>query len=1119
MAEQDFPRGPPGAHSNDVPPFKQSFFDAMAEEKSLLTHSPHPLSAPGFPASPNLTAAFPTSSDLPAFPAGSSLSYGRSDSPLPACLAPRFTQTKSRDDVAADCSMPHAFKQSLDDLCCLNLIGSRNATLEAPRSTNRAAQNNIFDDFSCLGLGLEDESDGLFRSAPQSRSVSPPPTFPPPLAVSPPLDPARAVPGSATGAQVSAFSAALAAATGGAVKSSSAAFADQLPQLPRSAFSPSPANAPAVPLPPSRPPSSSSSHPSYPLSRESLLRRPTRIILVRHGQSEGNLDEGIYTRIADSRVSLTPLGFEQAVECGKQIRKLIEFDRRKGGKQGRGGEGGKEGRWNAGGFLDSLWRDIDWCRLHPPPPPPPPPTPSAHPAVAAATAAAARNAAVSAAAAAAAAVADSSAVGAASGPEAAGSPLLRGDRDEREERRGDGARGEQQEREERRVDSSHAHAETHADTHAPSPPLPPAPPSGATPSPAPPPPGATPPPHRKALNIVMVTHGLTTRVFLMRWFRWTVRQFEGLLNPGNCEIRVMEMGEGGKYSLAVRHSEYELFSWGLTPDMIAGEPEFPPPLFPPPSSPLPPCTDCPRVCSSCAGFAGPCGSEHGDGAEGEVKPGSAALSEYELFSWGLTPDMIAGEHGDGAEGEVKPGSAALSEYELFSWGLTPDMIAGEHGDGAEGEVKPGSAALSEYELFSWGLTPDMIAGEHGDGAEGEVKPGSAALSEYELFSWGLTPDMIAGEHGDGAEGEVKPGSAALSEYELFSWGLTPDMIAGEHGDGAEGEVKPGSAALSEYELFSWGLTPDMIAGEPDSCSSSTPLSSSFQAPPNPASSSSCSRSSRPLPPPLCRPARAHDEGRLPLAASAAMTPAAVPAAVTPLAAAGAAAVAATGAAAVVAPAATAEGAAVAVAAATPAGAAGRAAAAAAETAGVTNRGAPGVAAAKSLQVSHGSSHLPQPVPLSLPTEISFSTNLVSGAAAAPAAGSVAPPAAGSAAGPGVVLAAGSADGFAPASTGASMDENGGMEEEQALICESGGLEEQELEGEGDGFAFMPPGACDEVGGDDSGSPTIGDTDGGLHKSVEWVTDGSRCEVEDSAGRILGWRREKWVAESNDTTPI
>ncbi|CAI5477244.1 unnamed protein product [Closterium sp. Yama58-4] len=243
--------------------------------------------------------------------------------------------------------MPHSFKQSLDDLCCLNLIGSRNATLEAPRSTSRAAQNKIFDDFSCLGLGLEDESDGQFRSAPQSRSVSPPPAFPPPPAVSPPLDPARAASGSAPGTQVSAFSAALAAATGAAAKSSSAAFAaDQLPQPPRSAFPPSPANVPAVPLPPSRPSSSSSFHPSYPLSRESLLRRPTRIILVRHGQSEGNLDEGIYTRIADSRVSLTPLGFEQAVECGKQIRKLIEFDRRKKEKQGREGEGGRR---NAGG--------------------------------------------------------------------------------------------------------------------------------------------------------------------------------------------------------------------------------------------------------------------------------------------------------------------------------------------------------------------------------------------------------------------------------------------------------------------------------------------------------------------------------------------------------------------------------------------------------------------------------------------------------------------------------------------------------------------------------------------------------------------------------------------------
>ncbi|CAI5480413.1 unnamed protein product [Closterium sp. Yama58-4] len=266
MAERDSPRGPPGAHSNDGPPL----LDATTEEKSPFTHPPQPLSAPGFPASPNLPAAFPAASDLPAFPGGSSLSYGRSDSPLPACLAPRFTQTKSRDDVAADCAMPHAFKQSLDDLCCLNLIGSRNATLEAPRSTNRAAQNKIFDDFSCLGLGLDDESDGLFRSAPQSRSVSPPPAFPPPLAAPPPLCPERAAPDSAPGAQVSAFSAALAAATGAAAKSSSAAFAaDQLPQHPRSAFPPSPANVPAVPLPSSRPPSSSSPHPSCPLSRES----------------------------------------------------------------------------------------------------------------------------------------------------------------------------------------------------------------------------------------------------------------------------------------------------------------------------------------------------------------------------------------------------------------------------------------------------------------------------------------------------------------------------------------------------------------------------------------------------------------------------------------------------------------------------------------------------------------------------------------------------------------------------------------------------------------------------------------------------------------------------------
>uniref|UniRef100_A0A1J3JR31 Phosphoglycerate mutase-like protein AT74 n=2 Tax=Noccaea caerulescens TaxID=107243 RepID=A0A1J3JR31_NOCCA len=73
------------------------------------------------------------------------------------------------------------------------------------------------------------------------------------------------------------------------------------------------------------------------------------------------------------------------------------------------------------------------------------------------------------------------------------------------------------------------------------------------------------------LNFVIVSHGLTSRVFLMKWFKWTVEQFEALNNPGNSEIRVMELGPGGDYSLAVHHTDEELERWGLSPEMIADQ--------------------------------------------------------------------------------------------------------------------------------------------------------------------------------------------------------------------------------------------------------------------------------------------------------------------------------------------------------------------------------------------------------------------------------------------------------------------------------------------------------------------------------------------------------------------
>jgi broad specificity phosphatase PhoE len=50
-------------------------------------------------------------------------------------------------------------------------------------------------------------------------------------------------------------------------------------------------------------------------------------------------------------------------------------------------------------------------------------------------------------------------------------------------------------------------------------------------------------------NVLIVTHGMTIRLFLMRWFHWTVEEFEKLKNPANCQVIVMEKGLDNRYSL------------------------------------------------------------------------------------------------------------------------------------------------------------------------------------------------------------------------------------------------------------------------------------------------------------------------------------------------------------------------------------------------------------------------------------------------------------------------------------------------------------------------------------------------------------------------------------------
>lgn len=50
-------------------------------------------------------------------------------------------------------------------------------------------------------------------------------------------------------------------------------------------------------------------------------------------------------------------------------------------------------------------------------------------------------------------------------------------------------------------------------------------------------------------NVVIVSHGMTIRLFLMRWLHWNVEEFEKVKNPDNCQILVMEQNKAGKYEL------------------------------------------------------------------------------------------------------------------------------------------------------------------------------------------------------------------------------------------------------------------------------------------------------------------------------------------------------------------------------------------------------------------------------------------------------------------------------------------------------------------------------------------------------------------------------------------
>lgn len=56
--------------------------------------------------------------------------------------------------------------------------------------------------------------------------------------------------------------------------------------------------------------------------------------------------------------------------------------------------------------------------------------------------------------------------------------------------------------------------------------------------------------------MLLVTHGLMSRIFLMKWYHFSVEYFEDLRNVGHCEFLIMRKQDSGKYKL-----ENKLRTW------------------------------------------------------------------------------------------------------------------------------------------------------------------------------------------------------------------------------------------------------------------------------------------------------------------------------------------------------------------------------------------------------------------------------------------------------------------------------------------------------------------------------------------------------------------------------
>ncbi|MEO6694563.1 MAG: phosphoglycerate mutase family protein [Ignavibacteria bacterium] len=58
-------------------------------------------------------------------------------------------------------------------------------------------------------------------------------------------------------------------------------------------------------------------------------------------------------------------------------------------------------------------------------------------------------------------------------------------------------------------------------------------------------------------NVIIVTHGLTMRLFLMRWFHLKVEEYEASTDPKNCEFILLSKNKSGRYE--IKDGSYEGF--------------------------------------------------------------------------------------------------------------------------------------------------------------------------------------------------------------------------------------------------------------------------------------------------------------------------------------------------------------------------------------------------------------------------------------------------------------------------------------------------------------------------------------------------------------------------------